>query len=205
MVIGSAAEEDSPRFSRNVAEKMLARVPRERRVMRKGGVEPPTAFRLPDPKSGASASSATFALRLLEPNGQQSSVTRRPRTDDRVPGRIRGWSSRIPAAASSCGSTARSTVALQDAPSCSLRRPSPFSYPFLRSVSSTGWRTSCIFQPSYCAWSPARQEEDHTHETRVHGSIGGIRVRRRAGGADASAVPASVAAGEEGSGGETQL
>src|SRR5438093_5452043 len=85
MVIGSAAEEDSPRFSRNVAEKMLARVPRERRVMRKGGVEPPTAFRLPDPKSGASASSATFALRLLEPNGQQSSVTRRPRTDDRVP------------------------------------------------------------------------------------------------------------------------
>src|SRR5436309_9546790 len=95
MVIGSAAEEDSPRFSRNVAEKdgelacpAEARVSvssRERRLVRKGGVEPPTAFRLPDPKSGASASSATFALRLLEPNGQQSSVTRRPRTDDRVP------------------------------------------------------------------------------------------------------------------------
>ncbi len=35
-------------------------------MVRKGGVEPPTAFRLPDPKSGASASSATFAWQRSE-------------------------------------------------------------------------------------------------------------------------------------------
>jgi hypothetical protein len=41
-------------------------------MVRKGGVEPPLAFRLPDPKSGASASSATFAsdsqLRVTRPS-----------------------------------------------------------------------------------------------------------------------------------------
>jgi hypothetical protein len=44
------------------------------RLVRKGGVEPPIAFRLPDPKSGASASSATFAsdsqLRVTRPSAR---------------------------------------------------------------------------------------------------------------------------------------
>ena len=34
---------------------------RERRLVRKEGLDPPIPFRVPDPKSGASASSATFA------------------------------------------------------------------------------------------------------------------------------------------------
>src|SRR5262245_24140941 len=68
----------------------------------KGGIRTPTAFRLPDPKSGASASSATFARGAAGVRQKYAGFGRQP--DLRVARLPRAWDRAAPEAVAARGS-----------------------------------------------------------------------------------------------------